>query len=197
MRLPRSALVRQRPATCLLGCELDTSNLQRPPGPASMLTFLHSLPLLRAAFRALYCELADLKAQVCCGSTPEHHGNEIRRSSARPDTRGIPARLSRWETRRHGCPQFPRRRLQKALLPYTSSRRWSGRTSHSVKHCSARPSIEHRAGWKGEPSPPALCGASELTALRRPADHGPHLHPSPPLASAGEGTASTPPTSNF
>lgn len=152
----------QRPATCLLGCELDTSNLQRPPGPASMLTFLHSLPLLRAAFRALYRKLADLKAQVCLRINPrvawKRDQTQLSETRHTRDPRTVvtvgnsQARLS---------PASQETCTKGALTLYFiaavvwSDEPWSY-PSHSVKHCSARPSIEHRAGWKGEPSPPAL-----------------------------------------
>lgn len=37
-------------------------------------------------------------------------------------------------------------------------------SSHTVRHCSVRRSIERWAGWKREPSPPAHCGVSERKA---------------------------------
>lgn len=168
-----------------------------------MLTFLHSFLLLRAAFRAPYRELANLKAQVCL------------RVNHRAPWKRDQTQLS--ETRHTRDPRTvvtvgnPQAQLSPAsqetctkgalTLYFIAAVVWSDEPcsypSHSVKHCSARPSIEQRAGWKGKPSPPAHCGVSELTARPRPADHGAHLHTSPPLAGAGEGTASTPPTSNF
>lgn len=195
--------MRQRPATCLLGYELDTFNLQRPPLPASMLTFLHSLPLLGAVFRALYREPADLKAQVCLRVNPrETWKRDQTQFSETRHTRDPRTVVTVGNPQAQLSPASKEKCTKGALTLYFiaavvwSDEPWSY-PSHSVKHCGARPSIEHRAGWKREPSPPAHCGASELTARPRPVDHGPHLHTSPPLAGAGEDTASTPPTSNF
>lgn len=119
LRLPRWALVLQRPATRLPRSELDT------PGPPEAAPYANTPPLPPATHRNLESWVlrtgGSESARLLTGKNPREPGNRTRRSSA--------------SGCRHSCqgekPQgtavsgFPGRLVCEAPLPYTSSRRRS------------------------------------------------------------------------